>query len=408
MIQTNGITAQPPLTPAEARLLLLTSRPKLSLAQQALAADLVAQVTQWPVLVDTAWRKYTLQMVYKNLALLKAAPPPPETLETMRSMALRSTIENMRQRAAFEKFHATCVAPLGLDYAYLKGPALAARFYPDPMQRLYRDIDILVQPQQHVRFLQHMRDQGCRIFRHNEAGTEFLDLDSDLALAEFLFVTPVVHILTPQGQVVDLHAEIDEHTLLFDTDMLLHTAREVSTQQNRIRVLRDPEHFVFICYHHTRHMWSKLNWVADLDAICSHPEFDRDAVMTYARKLKIDSTVMASLELHELASAARHPSDFDRITPGVDLMRACIENFAGDLKLEYALRKGQRFRVIGFDWQSMPVSLWRRSWLHMRKLRPSHDDLRTFGGPRARRYAVALGRRLARAAQSVWTRMVKG
>ena len=134
----------PALTPAEVRLLLLLSRPALTDPQQQLAASLIPQVTNWPAIIDTATRKYVLPMVYQNLTALHSTPPPDDALGTMRELSIRITGDMLRRQAAFKWFHTHCVLPSKVDYAYFKGPALAARFYPNPIQRFYRDIDILV------------------------------------------------------------------------------------------------------------------------------------------------------------------------------------------------------------------------------------------------------------------------
>ena len=399
MIQSSGITPRPTLAPAEARLLLLTSRPALSDAQQALAAALVPQVTQWPVFMNTAWRKYTLSMVYKNLAHLDTLPPE-DMLKTMRAMSLRMAMEVLRRQAAFDWFHGECVLPSGVEHAYFKGPALAARFYPDPMQRYYRDVDILVPARQRTALMRRLRDQGCRVFHETvETGIQYLELDSDSALDDYQAVTPVPHVMTPQGLALELHTQIDEGTALFDTRALLREAREVTMPHHRIRVVPDAAHFVFICYHHTRHVWSKLHWMADLDAFCAHPEFDRDAVRAHARRLRLESTVDAALDLHDHASTGRHPSEFDRVTPGVDLLRACIEGLSGDEDLEHEMRKGWRMRSLVFDWQPMPISPLRQIWLKLLRYRPVFEDLHSVPGwPRvpALRYACALTMRFVR------------
>ena len=398
--QTHGTTEQGRLSVSEMRLLLLISRPALTLAQRSLAADLLPQVQQWPAFIDTAWRKYSLLMVYQNLASLTDSAPPDDILATLRALSQRLTMEMLRRQAVFERFHAECVLPSGVDYAYFKGPALAARFYPDPTHRFYRDIDILVPHRQRIDLLRRMRDQGCRVYRNISVSPEVTDLDSDIALADFLSVTPVPHVLTPQGLLVELHDQIDHGTALFDTDAMLRDTVDVTTQKHCIRVLPDPAHIVFICYHHTRHFWNKLHWLADLDVIFNHPEFDRNAVLDHARTLKIDSTVRASLELHDLVSSAQHPSDSKgAMTPGGDMLRACIEGLAGDKEIELEMRRGWRLRALVFDWQEMPVSLLRQIWLRLRMFRPAYEDLRAVpGGQKLQglRYIGALGVRLLR------------
>ncbi len=389
----------PVLLPSEVRLLLLLSRPALSAAQQERARVLVRQVVDWQALVDTAWRKYVLPLVYQNLAALGRGAPTDDVLAIMRPLALLGTSGMLRWHAAFDWFHERCVLASGVPYAYLKGRALAARFYPDPALRMFRDVDILVPPDRLPEMLLCAINQGCTVFLKDEPDTEF-DLSTEDKLAEFVYMNPVPSVLMPQGLLVEIHGEIDQHTKLFRTDDLLRDAQETATRNHRIKVLPDAPHITFICYHHTRHLWSKLNWLADLDAICAHPEFDRGAVLDYARAVKLDTTVAATLEFHELASNALHPADLDRATPGGDLLRACVDGLAGDDELEAQMRQGQVLNAFSFEWQRMPVSRWRFLQLTLlKKFRPSYADFRALpGGFRLRRlrYALATGYRIPR------------
>jgi hypothetical protein len=388
----------PALSPAEVRLLLLLSRPALTAAQQERARELVPQVEDWLPLVDTAWRKYVLPMVFQNLAGLGRGGPRDDVFAMMRPHAIRMTSDTLRRHAAFDRFHERCVLAAGVPYAYFKGRALAARFYPDPTQRFFRDTDILVRREHAAAMLRRMLDDGCRVFLETHPDRE-IDLSSDKRIVEFLHMNAVPNVVTPEGQVVELHREIDPHTRLFDTGELLRAAQETSTQNHRIKVLPDAPHIVFVCYHHTRHLWSKLNWIADLGAICASPRFDRKAVLDHARRLRIESTVVAALELHDLVSAGLHPSDLDRATPGGDLLRACVDGLVGDDELEEQMREGQVLRVLSFAWQEMPLSRWGVVRLKMRRLRPRFPVYLSMpGGRRMRwmRYALATGIRLQR------------
>ena len=390
--------SHPALSPPEARLLLLLSRPTLSATQQDRARDLVPQVGDWPALIDTAWRKYVLPMVYQNLAGLEQGAPAEDVFAIMRPEAVRVTSEMLRWHAAFDWFHERCVLASGVPYAYFKGRALAARFYPDPVQRMFRDVDILVPPDRLGQMLRGALDQGCKVFLKNEPGTE-LDLSTDDKVAEFLYMNSVPSVLMPQGLLVEIHGEIDQHTRLFCTDDLLRAAQETATHNHHIKVLPDAAHVTFICYHHTRHLWSKLNWLADLGAICAHPEFNRAAVLDHARRLKLESTVAATLEFHELASKGLHPADLDRVTPGSDLLRACVDGLVGDDELEAQMRRGQVLKAFSFKWQEMPVSRWRFLQLKLREFKPVYADFRALpGGSRARllRYVLAAGFRIQR------------
>jgi len=390
--------SRPVLSTSEVRLLLLLARPSLSATQRERACALIPQIEDWEAFIGTARRKYVLSMVYQNLASLDQNGPSQAVLGMMRSPALRGTVGMLRWHAAFDWFHERCTLPTGVPYAYFKGPALAARFYPDPMLRVFRDVDVLV-PRNRLRdFLRFAIDQGCTVYLKNEPGTQ-LDLSTDDKISEYLYMNPVPTLLMPHGLMVEIHDQIDQHTTLFRTDDLLSEARETSTRNHTIKVLPDAAHVTLVCYHHTRHLWSKLNWLADLDAIYTHPEFDREAVVEYARGLKLEPTVAATFEFHELAAKGLHPEDLDRATPGGDLLRACVDGLAGDDELELRMRKGQVLNALSFEWQKIPVSRWRLLQLNLRNIRPIYAHFRALpGGHRLRRmrYALATGFRIQR------------
>ncbi|TVP72652.1 MAG: hypothetical protein EA339_05825 [Rhodobacteraceae bacterium] len=393
------IAAGPRLSPAEERLLLLLSRPALTPEQTATAFELCAQVTQWPLLITTSYRKFVLPMVLGNLSGLPPDAMQENLRKSMRTMSRTITSMTLQRLAAFDWFHAHCVLPAGVEYAYFKGPALASHLYPDPCARFFRDVDILVAAQDRLNLLRRARDLGCKLYGHAWADATELSLVDDTALEDFLFINSVPHIMTPQGLLVEMHTEIDYHTSLFDTRALLRGSMDVTIRGQPVRMLSDTEHFVFICYHHTRHMWSKLHWIADLDAFCNAPGFDRTAALALGRRLRIETTISAALELHDLASQGRHPSEFDRLTPGADLLQACLETLGGDLELETALRRRRKQRAfaLGFDWQPTPVSHWHRVWLRLRKIKVSYAVFRRIPGGRNwrhLRYGCALGIRV--------------
>jgi hypothetical protein len=397
LLETRECQSGTRLSPAEARLLLLAACPAWSEAQRALAADLVPQVAQWPVFIDTARRKFALPMAYQNLATLADTPLPEEVLATLRTLSLQATAEVLRQHAAFDWFHRNCVLPSGVSHAYFKGPALAAQFYPDPMQRFFRDVDILVPARARIALVDRMLELGCKVLHNGVSGREFLSFRDATDLGDYLRVTDVPNLLTPQGLSVELHVQVDNHTLLFDTAALLNGAREVGLHQNRIRVLAETDHVVYLCYHHTRHLWSKLNWVADLAAVVTHPSTDLAAIQARARAARLDNTVAAALELHELAATARHFSTTVENTPGRDLLRACVDGLHGDLALEAEMRQSQRMGTIGFAWQEQAVPMWRRPWLAFsRRMRPTYDDTVEIRGPRSIRYLWGISRRVQR------------
>ncbi len=372
---------------------------------------LLPQIRDWNGFTTTAYRKFVLPMAFGNLKRLPGHGLSGDILGHMRVLSLTLSTMTLHRLAAFDWFHSQCVLPSNVSYAYFKGPALASCFYPDPTLRFFRDVDLIVRKEDRPALLRRAISQGCNLSGHVLVDGKDAKSLSASELEDFLYLTMVPHIITPQGVEIEMHSEMDSHTSLFKTETLLKNSREVMIRNSPVRVIPDTDHFVFICYHHTRHLWSKLNWIADLDAFCNKPGFDREGALRLARELKIESTVEASLDLHELASTGRHPSDLERPTPGGDLLQVCLRTLNGDVPLEWKLRRAmnQRASVLSFDWQNTPIPNWRLFWLRLRKMEVNYDVFQRIpGGPRYRnlRFGCALALRLLLGSPSaIWRRV---
>lgn len=363
----------PELAAPDKRLLLLLSRPWLTEAQQAQAVALGASVGDWQALVWTSGRKYSLPLVYRHLTAFGEGLADPEALELMRGLTWRMTGEILRRHAAFDWFQDQCLAPLDVPHLHVKGPAMARRYYDGSGLRFFRDVDVLVPSSVRAGVVRHALKQGCQVI----FGDDPVDLSSRGALEAYLRLREVPVLTTPQGLRVELQAEVDPHSGLFDTGTLLGRSETFCHNGRSLRVPTVSDLFVFISYHHTRHLWSKLNWIADLDALAAAPQFEVDVVRERAARLGLASTVDAVLDLRDLTAQGCLDTDFEQSRPGIDLLRVCVANLRGEKELEGRLRRRQVAGVIGFGWQDVPRSRMglRLRWLR-RQLRPTFEEFR--------------------------------
>jgi hypothetical protein len=135
-----------------------------------------------------------------------------------------------------------------------------------------------------------------------------------------------------------------------------------------VRTLPTDLHFLYVCYHSTRHTWSLLHWLADLDAMIRHPSFDRRAVQDLAARTGMVPLLEACLEFNELSK--RLPLADPQAAPerGRALLGLCLKNLEGGMDVELALRDRQVGLVLPFDWLLDPAvarrvrakRLWRR------------------------------------------------
>lgn len=392
----------PVLSEPATRLLLLASRPALDPGQARRASELAAGVRDWPALAATAARKFSLPMVFQNLAALPAGAVDPAALAAMRPAAMQATAETLRQHAAFAWFHTTCVAPLDPPHAYFKGPALAFRIYPRPALRHFRDIDLLLDARGLAAVTRLALRNGCRVWLPGDEA--IIDLATPTAVADYTRLIPTAQLVTPQGVMVELHRAIDPVQDRFPTAPLLAAAEPATLAGLAARVLPDAVHLVHACQHHGRHLWSKLNWLADLAAFVQHPEADLAAARRAADAAGLRGALEAGLVLHAATAGGLLPPE---IGPGPDprataagaaWLAACIANLPGDKALEVALRRAPPDPALAGLASPQPLRLRARRAL-AQGLRPAFHDIRRIPGGEALRplrEAAALLPRLGR------------
>jgi len=183
----------------------------------------------------------------------------------------------------------------GVPIAALKGPALAVEVYGGLSRRQFRDLDILVRPQdlfsavkvlsemgyegERRRLLEVSRAQRGRLVRANKhlqffrsTGGSPLEVELHWRLGESNDVLAI-----PSERVWDGHAE-------------------VTLGGTKIKTIPFPEQIVFLAYHGGMHHWKRLVWLCDLSlALCHPPHLDWDALLALAARLGVERYLLAGL-----------------------------------------------------------------------------------------------------------------
>jgi hypothetical protein len=145
--------------------------------------------------------------------------------------------------------------PLGVRHAFLKGAALSARHYGDPIVRSVSDIDVLVEARRIPEVVARLVEQGWRMSSPFWKGQP---------LPLFARFTSVIELDAPDGRRVEVHRLVDGSGLVFDPAALLSRATTCRMGGREISVLAPDDEFLTTVYHHARHGWSCYHWVADL------------------------------------------------------------------------------------------------------------------------------------------------
>lgn len=358
------------------QLLLLLSRLTLSREQERAALALCARVGDWSLLARQAQRRFVLPLVYRHLRRLAADEIPPDRLEAMRRQCLATIQHNLLVAAVQRQLARELLAPLEVPHLFFKGPTLAARYYDDPTLRFCRDIDLLVPPERIVELVEAALQRGYAPFKPRDMAPDRVSLTFAAR------VQPVITLVSPLGVTVEIHQRIDVSGMLFDSDALLAGRESLPVGDTPMSVMPTAELFVYACFHHTRHHWSHLHWLVDLDAMQRHASFDLAEVRACAARHGLTTTVEAALELYR-ACAAPEPWRNETIgAHGRALVEVCLLNLQGDRAMELTLRSKNVTPDFAFAWQASTAHrLHSRAMAGVGLLRPNYKDYRRWPLP---------------------------
>lgn len=358
------------------RLLILLSRQQLTIAQRRHVLRLCSDIDDWEAMTDEARRQFVLPLVYRHLQALEPPGLPHESLVRMRRECVASVQRNLCVVAAQQHLVRYLLTPLAIPHLFFKGPALAARYYGDPAGRFCRDIDLLVAQRDMVRLLDTAVACGYRLLKPDGMTPDWQSL---------MFAVdahPVITLMSPLGVPVEVHRRLDTTGAIYDTDALLAQAESLALGDVRVSVMPTDELFVYLCLHHTRHRWSHLHWLADLDVMQRSPDFALQAVHACAVRRGLVSTVEASLALYRACAGIGDPRVAVVASHGRELLSVCLTNLQGDRQVELAQRRRNVSTDFAFSWQTSPRQRWAcrvREWLML--CRPSYMDYRRWPLP---------------------------
>ncbi|MDI5934187.1 nucleotidyltransferase family protein [Halomonas kalidii] len=357
----------PALDPA-LQLLLLLARLELSEEQEASARALCARIDDWPGLAQQANQRFVLPLAYRHLLRLAPENLPPEQLDAMKGRSLAVVKLNLLVAAAQHRLQTELLIPLEVPHVFFKGPSLAARYYDDPALRFSRDIDLLVPPERLVLLLEAALSKGYVSLMPKGLTTK------REGLAYAAGAHHVFSLLSPDGVPIDLHQQIDCSGTIYATQQLLDGAESFVAGDAEIPVMSTAELFVYICLHHSKHHWSHLHWLVDLDAIQRHPSFTLEASRDLAARRNLTTTLEACLAMHR-ALAASEPWKASVSGHGRAMLGACLMALQGGPEVELAMGRTRAAPDFAFAWQaSTKHRLHGRMQGVAKLLRPTYAD----------------------------------
>ncbi|MEL7110636.1 MAG: nucleotidyltransferase family protein [Pseudomonadota bacterium] len=358
------------------KLLLVTAKSSQVQLNTDLVRKLASDVRDWQKFVDIASAKFSIPFAQQHLKKLASDIVPDTVLQSMSSISQSYGLASLKLAAAQIEFHKNCIAPLDVEYVYLKGIALSTQTGGKITDRFSRDIDILVGERDVKQVIDRAVSQGYRIILEADP-IEVVQCKRDRDF--YTNYADVVTLLSPDEVMIEVHRKLTKLSLNFDKKAMFANSDRISVSGTEMRTLSVPMHFVYVCYHHARHFWSKLHWLADIDAFLRSEKFSRNEVIVIASKLGIEPMVRATFDFHEKIDQTNRwddPAFFD--THGGQYLSACLKNLRGGMEIEEEMRKHLTLGDFMSSWQVSKTrhkELWVRSWLH--RVKPTVTQYRS-------------------------------
>jgi hypothetical protein len=376
--------------PAHVRLQILFAKIRLSPSEVRRANALLHEVEDWPAFLDVAARNFNLPLMRRHLSMLDQSPVPQKIRDQLGAAANMTAFRNMEMISAQKRFQDACLKPLGVRGIFFKGVSMAAQYYPDLGLRPCRDIDVLVPKGTLGAILNKAVEAG---YTPVSPDIHAVPLTSARDINAILRFGGSASMVTPERAVIDLQDHLDKHSGIFSGYDLEAQVETCTIAGERFNTLPVAFLFNYICHHHTRHTWSRLHWLSDLDALCVSDGFDTEATLALADRLGQRGTVEASLELHRLMSTDTDWDDSDDLERGKTFLKLCILNLPGDLDLEKQLGLQMLGGEFMYDWQVRPELIdraRRRWWLSI--FRPTVSQYARMPLPKALQFIYYIAR----------------
>lgn len=249
------------------------------LSQEALAA--IAKAAQGPIDWTYFMRIVARQRVAGLAAnALRAAgiEMPPEVARVLTDWELRIARQNLRLAGETVRLQ-RAFADAGIPAVALKGVALAELAYGSLTLKHTRDVDLLV-PRAHALAGMTLLEGSGYVLRRPAPQMSAAQRRAFVAHGrEAEFGPP------GGGAPVELHWQLTYNSMLLHGVDAFSPAREVPMPGGAlVRSLAEDDLFAYLCVHGASHAWSRLKWLADLNALIARkPDAELVRLYRYAQ-----------------------------------------------------------------------------------------------------------------------------
>jgi hypothetical protein len=248
-----------------------------SQARNAAIRAAAAGVIDWTLFSRLVKRQRVGGLVHD--ALLSAALGPPSTVaDDLAAQARQIARRNLLAAAETGRLQRLFDAA-NIRVVVLKGAALAQLAYGSLSAKHARDIDLLVPPDRAEAAIRLLERQGYAL-------TSPAQQLSDAQCCALIRYGREIELIRRDNRLfVELQWRVADNPLLLKGVDAHSSTQDVMLPDGvSVRTLTRPDLFAYLCVHGARHAWSRLKWLADVDALITANDGDIAPLYRHARE----------------------------------------------------------------------------------------------------------------------------
>ena len=264
---------------------MITTRPENELlvcaARRSLDDDLAARVTtlvngelDWNYLRDKAAQQGMMPLLYRHLNSVCPQSVPTPILDSMKEESIANSQTCLYLFGELRKL-LRLFDQNGMTAVAFKGPVLSVAVYGDIALRQAGDLDILIEPGAFRTAKDLLNSAGYRLHPPLTESQQASHLRSH---CEIQFLSNGV-------SVVDLHWGLSPKSFRFGLDPkhVIDRSKTISIQGTSLLTFSNEDTILYLCYHGSKHYWSRLEWMGSLaEFIRSNEDIDWATVIARA------------------------------------------------------------------------------------------------------------------------------
>lgn len=265
------------LMTSEAQLLLCCSRAQLPAATAHRIRELASGPLDWDGLCTLAAAHCVLPLLFTHLNAVAQDLVPPATLGRLRDAFARNARHSLLLASELQKI-VSLFESHGIPVLPYKGPVLAQQLYGNIALRQMIDLDVLVPRSCVKRARSLLRTHGYAAVDLQVPGIEGIILRSECNIGFVRLDPPLT---------VELHWAFTSGRFWFPMtceELVARTTR-LTCGRAELPALDPGDLLVILCFHGSKHMWERLEWIAGVGETLKRPDIEWARVIDTARRL---------------------------------------------------------------------------------------------------------------------------